>query len=1118
MVVIVVVALLLTNFLIVVYFVHPAFNPPDDEGEVIEPDEEEPWLLPAEPENISVNDKRDDWTGTLDRPVVITDGANVVIQDSHIRVYLEDLMFWLRPAFQVEPGSTLHISNTTIEIYQDPRLEASVFGPYQRPDHNIPYITRVVNLENAVDPVLNMDVQWLGNATPLAVGVLPSNNEDLVLLDTFSPTTSAPHTWSHFEVGLSDYIGTQPWVVIWFNIYPEYPVLIGNLTVMDGEGWPEGDAFPTGHPEKDGWATSRFVDLPDIQRTDFKPHYMKGLNDVWQPLIEAQGGDVTLFGSQVVAPSGLDHRTRPDLYKESIDPDQMFTIDQVGSRGGHITITEGILDIFDSTITNVPVAGHNASVALTLSTFSGEADLVSLHRPDGSVSRCTFITEDLPWSHRYNELHHRYIWALGVEGASPDGPLSVDQCVFEGSKMALEVSRADIMLSRSVFRHISGLAIWDHLSEGLGDWEFIERHNTFRDMGQRTYLRSSITDVFFLHPERNESDIRVTSGTSISHDLELPSPFSGKLKSFHGNQVRYIVPEILVLRTGEVQTSPGIGARITWESESERFAIPPGTESMTIDLQELFCETVPDPGMYAPMDLGSFEPGEGPDVYQIQIAISDTRGLRVLDPTMRFQVNGETVAEVNITEEDLFGDLADPTLMIWQNLTLPPGWRDMNVTVRGRAWLEGDNYTVDPVEVDHLSLPMLMMAEDVEFEPWMPLAAHHIIVPEGVSASIASLAPREDMGKEHRIEFRAWNGSRVSVDCSDLPLETRLGIEVPSDLTIEVTNATVRMLNLGYPWYYEWESINPGHITLRDIVADSFYMSALGRNVTVSDINVKDNLIIRTYHDSNLTVADSTFHGASTWIDMTDGTLVIENCSFSSNWSRGMLLDPELANVTIVDCTFTDTHLLLFFDNWYWTASRNINITGCRFSGEEAVLYIGWDINRIDSYDVDAGFVPLVNGSVEGNTFSGPDCHVVLGHGLFGQLWGDNELEEGARLHAFYITRLQVIPPDGTPFWGAYDFFPREGFITDWPFQIFRWVEMDGEIMWDVTDDPSVENDPPTLEVHLYSKYGSGRIVRGFWSVVPNADNDEATYPVFPEVYRLLKDHLIHWPPLDDRD
>lgn len=1119
-VVLVVVILLLTNLLIIVYFVSPYFNP--DEGTVTPEPPEEDWLLPVEPRNITTDET---WIGQdtfLERPVVVKDGAELRIEDCHLRVYLEDLLFWLRPAIQVESGATLTLVDSTLEVFQDPRLEASVVGAYQRPDHHIPYIARVVNLENAADPVFHMDVSYLGNATRLAVGVLPGVDEDLVLLDILDPPTSERHQWHHLDVSLASFAGTTPWVVVWFESYPDSVIFVGNLSVTDGDGWPEGDAFPTGHPMKDGWAVSRFYSIPYIQSVDFsRYYYLGGLDRSWQPLIDAEG-DVEVSDSHILAPEGTEHRTGSDIYKEKLDPKQALPIDRVGSRGGHVQVVGGDLVVDGSTIENVPVTGRNASVSFARSTFEGESDLVSLLRPSGEVRGCTFTTRDLPAEHRFNSFDHRYIWALGIEGSSPNGPLSVQDCTFEGGREGLEASRADLVLDGCEFRGMSGLAIWDHLSDGLDDWDDVSSRNTFEDVLGNTYLRTDITDVEFVHPDLNASDISVHSGTSLSHGLELYSPFSGKLKAFYGNRARYIIPEVLVTRTGAVQTSPGVSTRISWEYTSERFEIPPNTASMTIDLQELFCQTTPVTDLFAPMEVERFIPGEVQGTYMLVMAITDLQGLRVIEPTMGFKLDGGQSETINLTEDDVFVYPSNTIIKVWRNLTIPGGWHELVVSVNGRAWLEGDNYTVDPVEVDSYTLRLLVMGEDVDFEPWMPLEADMVVVPAGLSVSIGSLAPRDGGQNDLVMDILAGNASSLDVDCSDLPPECSLRVLVPSNLTLDIHDASIRTLQVtdaAYEGFHRREVTEydrAGDVTISGAIVDSLYMVSYARTVDISGVSVLESSIIDTYYNSYLTINDSSFEDASPWLTLTDGRLEVRNCTFSSTRSVGLVLEPELANVTLADCTFDNAYLMLFFDNWYWATSRNLSISGCRFSGEESVLYVGWDIYNVDSYDLSPDFVPQVNGSIEGNTFSGPGCHVVLGHGLFGQLWGDNQLEGGAVLQAFYITRLQVIPPDGTPFWGAYDFLPVEGITTDWPFSIFRWVEMDGEILWDVTTDPSVEEEPPTLDVILYSKWGSYRMVRGFSQVVPNADNDEATYPVFPDFLLILRENVSYWPPLEE--
>ncbi|NIS11253.1 MAG: hypothetical protein GWN18_04280, partial [Thermoplasmata archaeon] len=587
--VIVVVALLLLNLSIIVYFVHPAFNPDDDDGDVKEPEPEDDWLVPEEPEQLEQDVTWEGQDMFIERPLVLAPNIDLSIRDSDLRIHLEDLMFWLQPAIRVDNGASLDIRDSTIEVYQDPRLAASVVGgAYQRPDHHVPYIARVVNLDEAVDPVFHMDVQWLGNGTPVAVGVIPAGGTELVLLDTFTPDEGSSERWHHIQVELADYAGTRPWVVTWFYSYPDAPIFIGNLSVMEGGEWPPGDMFPTGHPMKDGWFASRFSDLPSLQRATFERGRWYGLERSWQPLIESEG-DVMISGSSIIEPPGMGRKASGDIHKEDIDPETMMSIDQVGGHGGHIKMVGGSLRLTDSELVNVPVTGLNTSLYAEGSTFRGDHDLVSLHRPDGTFTECDFVTDPLSPDNPFNAYSYRYLWALGIEGGSDDGALEISDNLFSGSHIAIDLSHASVNIEGNTFSHIKGMSIWDHASEGL-DWGWLSAHNTFEDHARNIYLKSTVTDVEFVHPDNETEEIQVYSSASIQTWLDLHSPFAGQLRSVYGNQIRYIVPRILIKASGEYQTSRVVHADVTWQHESEAFTFSPSDRQLTIDLSELFKE------------------------------------------------------------------------------------------------------------------------------------------------------------------------------------------------------------------------------------------------------------------------------------------------------------------------------------------------------------------------------------------------------------------------------------------------------------------------------------------------------------------------------------------------
>jgi hypothetical protein len=1106
-VVAVVTALLLTNFIIIVYFVHPAFNPDeDDDGEVNPPEPEGDWLTPTEPEVLDEDTSMLNEDGFLERPQVVTSGNELTIAGSHIRIHLEDLLFWLEPAFAVEPNATMTVHDSTIEVVQDPRHAASVVGAYRRPDHNPPYIARVVNLDRANDPVFHMDVQWLGNVTPLAVGVVPAGSDELVLLETFAPEEAAPHSWMHKEVGLSDYVGTRPWVVVWFHSYPDGPVFVGNLSVMDGDAWPEGDMFPTGHPVKDGWLVSRFSDIPTIQRFRGYPSVLEKL---WQPLIYSEGS-VSISDSTIVEPPGMGRKAQGEVSKEEIDPDGAMRYDQIGAHGGHIGMVGGGLSIMSSEIQNAPITGMNSTLMAQATTFSGDHDLVSLFRPGGSFHGCTFLTLPLSQDNPFNTGSSREPWDIGVEGAMPGFTFVIDNNTFDNSHTAIDLSHARVLIQYNTFRHIHNMAVWNHASQYIS-WEELSAQNTFEDIQYNIYLNTTVTDVEFVHPDNETDEIQVyPTGSQIQTWMEIAGFGLGDLQSFYGNTIRYVVPRKVVKAWGEVQQSQLVRAEVRWNHMSEHYTFSPSDPHITVDLSQLFGKG-PISGLPYNIQLGGVSEGTSPGSTALLIKMKSAWSLTHADPTMRFSVDGVLFASVPISEDDI---LEDGSAVVRGDIALLSGWRELNVTVWGREPLEGGGYATEPSLLAQLSQSLLMVSEDNDIEPWMPLAVDCIIVPGNGTWRLDLGEPPELIGSEYRtVRVLGWNGSNLVMDGSALEGRARTDLSLQQNVSLSLENARFSSLGVSEEPMEHRSYWRGAPVSLTNVSAPSLFVSGLGRDLDLTDLRAYDNLYVQTSATSNVTLSGCMVDNGFTYVSMWDGAVLIENCTFSSNWSDSVWINPFIADTTVRDCAFSGAGLLVFYDNLYHLPADNVSVTGNTFTGNDAILYMGWDLLHVDSFDENPESVPLVNATIVDNTF-GPDSAVVLHHGLFGQVWDDNDLDGEAHLYSFYITRLQVIPPDGTPFWGAYDFVPTEGIVYNWPFGTLRWVEMDGELLYDVTDDTSKEADPPTLDVLLYA-LGSYRYVRGFAQVVPDADNDEATYPVLPDFPDLLKENLVYWPPLD---
>ena len=141
----------------------------------------------------------------------------------------------------------------------------------------------------------------------------------------------------------------------------------------------------------------------------------------------------------------------------------------------------------------------------------------------------------------------------------------------------------------------------------------------------------------------------------------------------------------------------------------------------------------------------------------------------------------------------------------------------------------------------------------------------------------------------------------------------------------------------------------------------------------------------------------------------------------------------------------------------------------------------------------------------------------MLHHGLYEELYKTNTLEDDARLFAFYVLTFRTMDTVGTPPRPEFWIIPTEDVVVDPLFPDRRYLIMEGEMLLDVTDDPSVESDPPEVGVILLSGYAPGSKVGGFAPIDPLEDAGELIlYGMREDMGEFLLDHVEDWPGQDD--
>jgi hypothetical protein len=962
---------------------------------------------------------------------------------------------------------------------------------------------------NATEPVLELDLAWRDVVVPMGVGAVQEGGTEVELLEVVEPDEYEVHDWVHVSVPLDAYVGQVPSLVVFAMEYPFSLTFIGNVRVVDGDGPPPGDIFPTGDPLKDGWYCMGYSNL-DYYLQKYKPgsRWIHGLDQMWRGLIEAEG-DVEITSSNIIAPPGLAREGFDEFVKESIIPPSRYAhrgewrpIETITTHGGHIEVNGSRLTLTDSVVEHVPIIATEAEVEMDGATITGDADLVSLREPHGSIVGTSFTFETprtgLPFSH----FEDRYLWALAVCGTSPQGPLEIMESLFEGAELALDLSHADVVLAGNEFRSISELAVWDHHSTGLGTWEEVRALTTFEDCENYVFLRSQLTVVEVFHSEDANANLTIRGGSSLGTDIEIYGPIQRTFPSFHGKLGHVIVPTLLVTGDGDVQLSQGATTRFSWGEENGNVRIEVGEEHIRFDLATI----APGPSYFvvsAPPRVQriSNDPAGGAGMYNVETNIY-LRYLDAFNVTMDIYLDSELIRTVDLESE---GDLISSRwLRVNHSVFLVPGWHELHLSVWGNAFQPDLNYSDEPVELGNQTTTLFMPYEASPEDIDKLLAAHFVLLEPGVEVTYEHVGPFEAEEGIHRMNISGGAGSRLVLDGTHASGDPYLVFEINGNVSLTISNSTLDQLSIERGDYGVWDDTTAGDVELLNLTCGYLNAYYSGRSILISRVHARAGMYLTLGMNTTGRVEDSSF--LTGYISLHRSDLAITRTDFEVYL---IIIAHGRSIINVSECTFTDAPLGVFLDGQAYYQPVDVRVTECNFRGEEAFLYIGSDLRDFASYDDDSEYIPDITGAIEGNSFNGAGNDVVLHHGFFDALYGENQLTDGSRLYALYVARMQVIPPETTPSNPGFRLLEHDDIVDTWPFAQYSWWELDGVLLYDVTEDPAREADPPHVPVLLLS---NGRYVRGFSSIDPITDNDEATYSERPDFDALLRRHIKDWP------
>jgi hypothetical protein len=1007
------------------------------------------------------------WKGkdrVLERPIIVTNGASLRIQDCYLKVLLEDLFLWNLTWFTVEDGGTLVLKDSTLEVIIDERLDDAVYIGHLSttvwdPDGRIPYISRIVNLVGTDDPILGFDVAWRGDVPRLMVVGQKGIGTDLGLLATFEYEDLSYGEWTHHEVGLKDLRDHIARIAI-APMKPKMDALmISNVTITDGGKRLPWDLLRTGDPIDDGWDTGGPGEVLSFEDE------MKSWS-LWPALIESYSV-VRIDGSNILAPAGM-----PRWIKALVDWEQVIMPDNgilknidVVSRGCQIEINSGKLTVERSEIVHVPVIAWSSEVDILSTTVIGDANDVTLDECEGNIVDSDFIAVAprgwRPFSYGH-KFEGQYLWSLSLEGNLNGGIITVDHCTFEGAEIAIVAKDVNIGLFESGFSKVQQVGIWDNRADWKGGWSGTYDGLTFNDVEGFRYLRTSDKLLEFFGPSKpSDNDWGNYDGEGeLLNDIDHQWPDIGLVLAEWDHAVLYM-PVMLVMDDGTLENVDSVDVLISVDwAWYKVITIHSSDTTVDVWLTRDDEPSGPDPN-YGPGLFHAF----GSSFIQSNITGNVVLTVSLYNWTLSNRGFYKDLL-VNVTMDgvllgtyDAMEDIAREEYDLTREFDIPlsPGRNSINITLHG-----SNNTTVEPVLIDFENKTILRHTTTSDDGPLVESISHRIqpiLIDPDVSVVLTDVRPYEYVSGDYvisRLWFILSNGCSVVLRSADYDQPDFIDLFAYGNGSIQLEDFSTRLLTL---------NSEDTHITLKDLTVNHSITS-----YTLTDVD----LLI-----DNCTI---TLPGWEIYISTLDSRTVICNTTFRSPkptdyiWELQGNSSIEVRDSTFVDVTFRPSPRLV------WRYNVTVDVHGCTFQGRCSFLALTnphyKDYGTFPRTFVEGTFV--VN--VGTNDFIGKNTGIVGFPEQIRALDGDNRMLEGSVVLAQFKACVTVEMPGS---WREYiPIFMDAARGMDKTFMGRSYEE--GEDPWvliDVTDDPSIRVEPTHAWVMIRKGDDREEVVVGFFEV-----------------------------------
>ena len=1008
--------------------------------------------------------------GTLFSAVRIFSEGSLEIRDSDMTINLEDMVLWRNHMyestprwFDVEPNGELTFVNSSLEILADPRLERAVVSEGQSNENHYPRLSRAVNLLGAEAPSITLDVMWRQEKDRLKVAVQEQPGKLPRVIAVLEAREEEKRTWVHYEIDLSDYIGSNPRLII----FPDaaHDLMISDLIVKDVNGGLPGDKKFSGAPFLDGWSREGFVPFFELFQNSNK----------WKELVRSHGR-LSIIESSISAPPNMMRwyfqirsHSRYELPSYG-DPLRDWNVVEA-TKGGHIHVRNTDLVMSNSSIVNVPIVVEATNVTISSSSLEGDVCLITLLNCQGTVVNSQFKAIPLDQSQTSMAAkmngYSQHQWAVSTISDNFTHHMSLEGCAFTGFEMAVEISHAWMSIEDSTFSRISTLAIWDHSGAGLGTWAEINDSNSFIDCDGHHFFRSHDSMLRKIGDWRpGEQYLSSTGGRIIEADQKDLPPL----------EVFWEDPEYAYLYMPLVSVDPLGTPRVYEELTMNLLTDWGGPADITVNT------SIREGTVYVPYVYP--HSGESPDPRDLvdewtTIVTSpendsfiltlwiETWNVYLTNVNAEIELNDVHVAKVPVLEDLEYQSFFESE---WryrfdQTLKLEEGPSTLRISLSALTNESDEVWEMGNTTYNYFRASNRTDPKDLE-----------VFLSRGKGTVM--LDPDTVIDVDH-IEINTSNtiwDDGILIVLSESAALTISSVDCPKDLDLDIGIS------------------GPGQFEIRDAEMAWLGIYTVGSEVHLSEITSEILVIDVTGHGVT-SISDSTFLGIDLWASG-NSSLVVENSTMCSD--RTMMYVRENSTVAFADCSIFSVEPEYFFiemdegTSFDMTDSviRNVtfgasgrqrgvvfrySISSCMFEGGEPAVRF-FDIkNNISSQDE-----PYPDIQIHGNTFRGPGTDLMLDPEFLPNNVSDNTFLDGARLMVYYNPFFII---DGNQSYYLTYVKDVDGTIGFWPYEEEEDRYSPYGYFIDVTSDPEGLHDIGSRWL-LFGKrsgsYGGGGFVAGF--------------------------------------